>query len=105
MNIDIPSLSEAFSSFNIFVAIGLFVFYLVVEMLDSSLTFSLVQHKSFRSAVVTFILYSTIAVEVVAIVSNYLYIVPVAVGAALGSYIIVEYEKKKRPLNANNNKK
>lgn len=99
MNIELLSFEEALASFNVFVAIGLFVFYLVVEILDSSLTFSLVQHKALRSAFVTFILYFTLAVEVVAIISNYLYIIPVAIGAALGSYFVVEYEKKKRPLN------
>lgn len=92
------SLSEAANSFSVIYAFGLFVFYFLVEMLDSSLTFSLTQHKSIRSALVTFILYTTLAVEVVAIVSNYLYIFPVALGAGLGSYIVVEYEKKKRPL-------
>jgi riboflavin transporter FmnP len=98
MNIDLLSPQEALSNFNILIAVGLFVFYLFVEMLDSSLTFSLTQHKSVKSAVVTFILYTTLAVEIVAIVSNYLYIIPVAIGAALGSFIVVEYEKKKRPL-------
>lgn len=98
MNLELLTPSEAINSFNILIAVGLFVFYLVVEMLDSSLTFSLVQHKSLRSAVVTFILYTTIAVEVVAIVSNYLYIIPVAIGAALGTYLVVEYEKKKHPI-------
>lgn len=98
MNIELLSPAEALDNFNLLVAVGLFVFYLVVEMLDSSLTFSLTQHKSIRSAVVTFILYLTIAVEIVAIISNYLYILPVAIGAALGSYLVVEYEKKKRPL-------
>lgn len=98
MNIEVFTLSEAVENFRPWVAAGLFVFYLFVEILDSSLTFSLVQHKSLRSALVTFILYTTLAVEVVAIISNYLYIFPVAIGAALGSYIVVEYEKKKRPL-------
>lgn len=98
MNIELLSPSEAMSSFNFFIAIGLFVFYLVVEMLDSSLTFSLTQHKSVRSAIVTFILYTTLAVEIAAVVSNYLYVLPLALGAALGSYLIVEYEKKKRPI-------
>ncbi len=98
MNIEIPSLSDAASDFNALVALGLFAFYLVVEILDSSLTFSLTQHKSVQSAVVTFILYTTVAIEVVAIISNYLYIFPVAIGAAIGSYMVVEYEKKKRPL-------
>jgi hypothetical protein len=98
MNIELLPLDQAFASFNVWVALGLFVFYLFVEMLDSSLTFSLTQHKSLQSALVTFILYITLAVEIVAIVANYLYIVPLAVGAALGSYLVVEYEKKKRPL-------
>jgi hypothetical protein len=98
MNIELLSPSEALSQFSFLVAISLFIFYFFIEMLDSSLTFSLTQHKSLRSALVTFILYTTLAVEVVAVVSNYFYIIPVALGAALGSYVIVEYEKKKRPL-------
>jgi hypothetical protein len=99
VNIELLPLDQAVKSFNFFVAIGLLGFYLIVEALDSSLTFSLVQHKSLRSAAVTFILYFTLAVEIVAIISNYLYILPVAIGAALGSYLSVEYEKKKRPLD------
>ncbi len=99
MNIELFSLSQAVESFNIFAALALFIFYLIVEIMDSSLTFALVQHKSVRSAVVTFILYFTLAVEIVAIISNYLYIIPVAIGAALGSYLVVEYEKRKRPLS------
>lgn len=98
MNIELLTLSQALGSFDFLVAALLFIFYLFVEMLDSSLTFSLTQHKSLRSAIVTFILYVTIAVEVAAIISNYLYIFPVAFGAALGSFLTVEYEKKKRPL-------
>lgn len=98
MNIELLSPNEALENFSIVVALGLFVFYFIVEMLDSSLTFSLVQHKSVRSSLVTFILYTTLAVEIVAIISNYLYILPVALGAALGSFSVVEYEKRKRPL-------
>lgn len=97
MNIELMSINEAMASFNVWAAIGLFIFYFFVELLDSSLTFSLTQHKSLRSALVTFILYLTLAVEVGAIVSNYLYALPLAVGAAIGSYVVVEYEKKMRP--------
>jgi hypothetical protein len=98
MDIHLLSFSEAANNFNFFIAFGLLIFYLLIEMLDSSLTFSLTQHKSVRSALVTFILYITLGVEVAAIVSNYLYVLPVAIGAAIGSFLIVEYEKKKRPL-------
>jgi hypothetical protein len=98
MDVELLSLDEAIGSFNFIWAFLLFVFYLLVEVLDSSLTFSLVQHKSLRSAIVTFVLYTTLAIEVIAIISNFLYIIPVAFGAALGAYLVVEYEKKKRPI-------
>lgn len=98
MNIELLSLAEAWKDFNFIWAAGLFLFYFFVEMLDSSLTFSLTQHKSIKSALVTFILYTTLAIEIAAIVSNYLYVLPIAIGAALGSFTVVEYEKKKRPL-------
>jgi quinol-cytochrome oxidoreductase complex cytochrome b subunit len=101
MDIELLSPKEALESFNIIFAFALLLFYFVVEALDSSLTFSLTQHKSIRSAIVTFILYVTVAIEIIAIISNYLYIIPVALGAALGSFAIVEYEKKKRPLKKN----
>lgn len=98
MDINLLTPKEALANFNLLIAGGLLLFYFIVEALDSSLTFSLTQHKSLRSAIVTFILYITVAIEVFAIISNYLYIIPVAVGAALGSFIVVEHEKKKRPL-------
>lgn len=98
MEFELLAPREALGRLNLLFAVGLLLFYFVVEALDSSLTFSLTQHKSLRSAIVTFILYVTVAVEIIAIISNYLYIIPVALGAALGSFVVVEYEKKKRPL-------
>lgn len=76
------------------------MFYIFVEILDSGLTFSLTQHKSLKSAGMTFVLYIVLGIEITAIISNYLYIFPVALGAALGSYLVVEVEKKNRPLKS-----
>ena len=98
MDLELIPLSEATAQFNIVSAVLFFIFYLIVEVLDSSLTFSLTQHKSVRSALVTFILYTTIAIEIAAVISNYLYILPVAFGAAIGSFVTVEFEKKRRPI-------
>jgi quinol-cytochrome oxidoreductase complex cytochrome b subunit len=101
MNLEIMSLSEAFTDFNIVIAAGLFVLYLFVEALDATLVFSITQHKSIKSAGMTFILYVVLGIEVAAIVANYLYIVPIAFGAAVGSYLVIENEKKARPLDKN----
>ena len=98
MNIDLMSPAEAWSNFNIFIAIGLFILYCFVEALDSSLTLSITQHRSIKSANTTLILYVILGIEVLAFVSNYLYTIPIALGAWLGTYLLIEREKKVRPL-------
>ena len=92
------SLHEAAAQFNWFVAVGLFVLYVLVEYLDSSLTLLITRHQSVRSATTTFILYIILGIEVLAFVNNYLYVIPTALGAWLGVYTLVEHEKKVRPL-------
>ena len=98
MNIELLSFQEAAANFNFFIAISLFILYCLVEALDASLTFSITQHKSIKSAYTTIILYVVLGIEVLAFVSNYLYAIPIALGAGLGSYLLVEHEKKLRPL-------
>ena len=98
MDIDLLSLPEAWSSFNFAIAIGLFLLYSFVEALDSSLTYSITQHHSIKSANTSLVLYIILGIEVLAFVSNYLYTIPIALGAWLGTFFIVEREKKLRPL-------
>lgn len=90
--------AEALSNFNIFIAVGLFVLYCLVEALDSSLTLSITQHRSIKSANTTLILYVILGIEVLAFVANYLYTIPIALGAWLGTYLLIEREKRVRPL-------
>ena len=101
MNLELMSLSEAAANFNVLLAIGLFVLYSLVEFLDSSLTLSITRHESLKSANTTLILYIILGIEVLAFVSNYLYTIPIALGAWLGTYVLVEREKKIRPLKKN----
>lgn len=98
MNIEFLPLQQAVHEFSVGFGLLFAVLYFFVEYLDSSLTFSLTQHKSVKSAIMTFVLYLVLAIEIGAIVTNYLYVLPIALGAAAGSYMVVEHEKKKRPL-------
>jgi hypothetical protein len=101
MNIELLSLPEAMNSFNFFIAAGLFVLYSLVEFLDSSLTLLITKHESIKSANTTLILYVILGIEVLAFVSNYLYTIPIALGAWLGTFLLIEREKKLRPLKRN----
>jgi hypothetical protein len=98
MNLELMNLSEAASNFNFLLAAGLFILYCFVEALDSSLTLSITRHESVKSANKVLILYIILGIEVLAFVSNYLYTIPIALGAWLGTYLQVEREKKIRPL-------
>lgn len=98
MNLEIMSLSEAVNNFNWLVAVGLFLLYSMVEALDAALTLAITRHQSVRSANMTLVLYVILGIEVLAFVSNYLYSVPIALGAWLGTYLQLEREKKLRPL-------
>jgi hypothetical protein len=98
MDLDLMSPAEAAAAFNWLVALTLFVFYSFVQAFDSSLTLSITRHKSVRSAHTTFLLYIIWGIEVFAFISNYLYIIPMALGGWLGTYLLIEREKKVRPL-------
>ncbi len=100
VNLDLMSPAEALQNFNILFAVGLFILYAAVEALDSSLTFSTTQHKSVKAANTTLILYVILGIEVLAFVSNYLYTIPIALGAWLGAFLLIEREKRIRPLKA-----
>jgi hypothetical protein len=103
VNLDLMSPAEALNNFNIFIAVGLFALYCAVEALDSSLTFLITQHRSIRAANTTLVLYVILGIEVLAFVSNYLYTIPIALGAWLGTFMLIEREKKVRPLKQKNN--
>ena len=96
MNLDLMSPSEALANFNLLIAGGLFILYCLVEFLDASLTLSITRLQSLRSANMTLILYIILGIEVLAFVNNYLYAIPIALGAWLGTYLLIEHEKKKQ---------
>lgn len=97
MNIDLMTPVEALQNFNLLIAAGLFILYCLVEFLDASLTLSITRLQSLRSANMTLILYIILGIEVLAFVNNYLYAIPIALGAWLGTYLLIEHEKKKQP--------
>lgn len=104
MHLDLMSPVEAWNNLNFLIVLGLFALYCLVEALDSSLTLSITRHESFKSANTTLILYIILGIEVLAFVSNYLYTIPIALGAWLGTFLLIEHEKRRRPLDTSKKK-
>lgn len=77
--------------FNVWIAIGLFSAYLVVDSLYAIYTISVVERKAFLSANISFTMHLLLAVGVVSYTDNFLYILPLASGSWIGTYLTTKY--------------
>lgn len=89
------SFSQAWMGFNIYVAIGIFVAYFVIDILYVYYTLYVTHLRAVAAANTSFLIYLIAAIGVINYVSDYLYIIPLVAGAWLGTYVTVEWEKRK----------
>ncbi len=82
--------------FNIFVALGLFVAATLLDAVFALYTVAVVNTAPFRAASLSFVTYMLEAVGVVNYVNNRWYLVPLALGAFVGSYTVVKWEAIKK---------
>lgn len=80
--------------FNIGIAIAVFFFYLVVDILYVLYTRYIVEKKPFACANVAGLIYVLVAAGTVSYTSNPWYIIPVGAGSWLGTYIAAKYMNK-----------
>lgn len=83
-------------SFDIRLAIIIFFAYLVIDALYAYYTISVIERRPFVSANTGFIMHFLLAFGVVNYVQNYLYVLPLALGSWIGTYIIVSREKNNK---------
>lgn len=89
------SLSQAWASFNIYLAVGIFVAYVVVDILYVYYTLYVTRLRSLAAANTSVAIYLIAIFGVLNYVNNYLYAVPIAIGAWVGTYVTVEWEKRR----------
>ena len=82
--------------FNIFLALGLFVAASFLDAVFALYTVAVVNLKPYRAASLSFLTYMLEAVGVVNYVKNKWYLIPLALGAYVGSFIIVKWEADKK---------
>ena len=88
-------LSQAWASFNMYLAIGIFVAYVVVDILYVYYTLYVTRLRAMAAANTSVAIYLIAIFGVLNYVNNYLYTVPIAIGAWVGTYVTVEWEKRK----------
>lgn len=79
---------------NYLLAVGVFVAYVLVDGLYAYYTLAVVRRDAMASATTGAAMHFLLALGVISYVKNYLYIIPLAMGSWLGTYIVVRYIKK-----------
>jgi hypothetical protein len=94
-------LQEMWQSFSPLTAGVVFAAYIIVDGMYAYYTLSVAQQQPIRAATVGSLMHFLIAVGVLSYVQNYLYIIPLALGSWIGTYIVVSkysiFSKKKNP--------
>jgi hypothetical protein len=89
-------MSQVYDSFSWWVALFLLVVYIAIDALYVVYTLSITQLNSRKAGLVSGAMYLIIAAGTTNYIRNPLYIVVVAIGASIGTFATVEFEKRKK---------
>jgi hypothetical protein len=81
--------------FNWLLALGLFIASSLLDAVFAIYIFAINKKQAHLAGVMSFLTYMLMAVGIVNYVNNKWYILPTALGAYLGTYLIVKYEERK----------
>ncbi len=88
----------ALSSFNFGIAIIVFVAYVLVDGMYAYYTLRVTERKPYSAATTGALMHFILAFGVLNYVQNYLYVIPLALGSWVGTYIVVRREQKSNTL-------
>lgn len=79
-------------SFDFKIALVVFCAYLLIDAMYAYYTLAVTQQKPVASATVGALMHFLIAFGVLNYVQNYLYVIPLALGSWVGTYLVVRYD-------------
>ena len=91
----IDNLIQHWNAFDWRLALIVFLAYLAVDALYAQYTLNVVKFKSRSAATLGSLIYIIIAFGVLNYINNYLYIIPLAFGSWIGTFIVVEQARRK----------
>ncbi len=87
------NINSDLASFNFGLAIVIFVAYVIVDGMYAHYTLQVTKKKQYSAATTGALMHFLIAFGVLSYVQNYLYIIPLALGSWLGTFIVVKREQ------------
>jgi uncharacterized BrkB/YihY/UPF0761 family membrane protein len=81
------------NDFSYTTALTIFFTYVAIDMLYAWYIMSVNKKRAFTAAILTAIIYSLLAFGVVSYSKNIYYLIPLASGAFLGTYLMVKFKE------------
>jgi hypothetical protein len=85
---------DAWSNFNIGIAIGILIAYIIVDGMYAYYTQQVAKNNPLSAATTGALMHFLLALGVLSYVENYLYLIPLAVGSWIGTFIVVRREQR-----------
>lgn len=89
------SMNELLQNFDFGIAALVFAAYLVIDAFYAQYTYAVVKKNPLQAANIGFVMHFLLAFGVVNYVGNFFYVIPLALGSWLGTYLVVQREKSK----------
>ncbi len=86
-------IASAWASFDFRIAILIFIAYVIVDALYAYYTLQVTKRKPYSAATAGALMYFLLAVGVLNYVHNFLYLLPLALGSWVGTFVIVKKEQ------------
>lgn len=83
-----------FSSINVWIALALFVGYAIVDGMYAYYTLAVVKRRALAAASTSFVMHFILAAGVLSYTKNFAYIVPLAVGSFVGTYLVTRFARE-----------
>lgn len=84
------TISASLADFNIITGILLIVAYIIIDGLYAYYTIQISKRNALSAATTSGIMHFLLAIGVLNYVQNFLYVIPLAIGSWLGTYIVVK---------------
>jgi hypothetical protein len=94
-----------FTTVNWVVASGIFFGYIIVDGMYVYYTLTIVRRQAFRAASVSFFMHFILAAGVFSYTKNFIYVIPIALGSFVGTYLVTRYAKDELLLPSQDNKR
>lgn len=95
MNFDFDP-QKAIENFSFLHAFGVFLAYFLIDVLYALYTLAATRLQPLRAANMSGVIYFLGAFGVISYAGNFLYLIPLTIGAWLGTYVVIFWEARKK---------